>query len=109
MLVTEGGMGLLWYSARQFGNFELQVDWRVTKKSDNSGIFVRFPAPTSKQPGEWNTFLIRVEGQIYNVTLNGEPVAINFKGNRSMRGHIGLQNHSPEDQVFFRNIIATPF
>jgi Domain of Unknown Function (DUF1080) len=23
MLVTEGGMGLLWYSARQFGNFEL--------------------------------------------------------------------------------------
>ena len=25
---------------------ELQVDWRVTKKSDNSGIFVRFPAPT---------------------------------------------------------------
>src|SRR5688572_993649 len=28
----------------------------------------------SKQPGEWNTFLIRVEGQIYNVTLNGEPV-----------------------------------
>jgi len=46
MLVTEGGMGLLWYSARQFGNFELQVDWRVTKKSDNSGIFVRFPAPT---------------------------------------------------------------
>lgn len=157
MLVTEGGMGLLWYSARQFGNFELQVDWRVTKKSDNSGIFVRFPAPTvpneaggdpqvainqgyeiqiddegapdgamihktgaiysvqppdkiaSKQPGEWNTFLIRVEGQIYNVTLNGEPVVTNFKGNRSMRGHIGLQNHSPEDRVFFRNIIATPF
>jgi hypothetical protein len=62
-----------------------------------------------KQPGEWNTFLIRVEGQIYNVTLNGEPVVTNFKGNRSMRGHIGLQNHSPEDQVFFRNIIATPF
>ena len=30
MLVTEGGTGLLWYSARQFGNFELQVDWRVT-------------------------------------------------------------------------------
>jgi len=63
----------------------------------------------SKQPGEWNTFLIRVEGQFYNVTLNGEPVVTNFKGNRSMRGHIGLQNHSPEDQVLFRNIIATPF
>jgi len=157
MLVTVGGMGLLWYAARQFGNFELKVDWKVTKKSDNSGIFVRFPAPTvpnepagdprvaiqhgyeiqiddegapdgdrihktgaiygaqppekiaSKQPGEWNIFLIRVEGQIYNVTLNGEPAITNFKGNRSMRGHIGLQNHSPKDQVFFQNIIATPF
>jgi Domain of Unknown Function (DUF1080) len=156
MLVTEGGTGLLWYSARQFENFELKADWKVTKKSDNSGVFVCFPAPTvpndpggdpriainqgyeiqiddegapdgdmihktgaiygfqppekiaSKQPGEWNTFLIRLEGQIYNVTLNGEPVITNFKGNRSMRGHIGLQNHSPKDQVFFRNIIATP-
>ena len=156
-LVTEGGMGLLWYAARPFGNFELQVDWKVTKKSDNAGIFVRFPAPTasnqtggdprvavthgyeiqiddegapdgegihktgaiynfqppaknaSRPPGEWNTFLIRVEGQIYNVTLNGAPVITNFKGSRSLRGHIGLQNHSPNDQVFFRNIIATPF
>jgi Domain of Unknown Function (DUF1080) len=156
-LATEGGLGLLWYSARQFGNFELRVDWKVSKKSDNSGVFVRFPAPNvadepdgdpriaidqgyeiqiddegapdgkmlhktgaiyelqpptkvaSRQPGEWNTFLIRVEGQIYNVTLNGEHVIANFKGNRSMRGHIGLQNHSLEDQVFFRNIIATPF
>jgi hypothetical protein len=157
MLVTEGGMGLLWYAARQFENFELEVDWKVTKTSDNSGIFVRFPAPivpndpggdpwvavnqgyeiqiddegapdgdrihktgaiygfqspekiASKQPGEWNTFLIRLEGQIYNVTLNGEPVITNFKGNRSMRGHIGLQNHSPKDQVFFRNILLTQF
>ena len=156
MLATEGGMGLLWYAARQFENFELKVDWKVTKKSDNSGIFVRFPAPivpndpggdpwvavnqgyeiqiddegapdgarihktgaiynfqppekiASNQPGEWNNFMIRVEGQIYNVTLNGEPVITSFKGNRSMRGHIGLQNHSPKDQVFFRNIIAAP-
>ena len=157
VLVTEGGLGLLWHSARQFGNFELKVDWKVTKKSDNSGVFVRFPEPTladhpggdprvaikqgyeiqiddegapdgdmihktgaiysvqppmkiaSKHPGEWNTFVIRVEEQIYNVTLNGEPVITNFKGNRSIHGHIGLQNHSPKDQVFFRNVIATPF
>lgn len=153
-LMTMGGIGLLWYSARQFGNFELTVDWKVTKRSDNSGVFVRFPAPivpndpdgdpqvavnqgyeiqiddegapdgdmihktgamygiqrpakiASRPPGEWKTFVIRVEEQIYNVTLNGEPVIINFKGNRSLRGHIGLQNHSSKDRVFFRNIIA---
>lgn len=157
MLVTEGGLGLLWYSSREFGNFELRVDWRVTKKSDNSGVYVRFPPPTvadepagdpriaidqgyeiqiddegapdgemihktgaiyglqppaklaSRPPGEWNTFLIRVDGYIYNVTLNGEPVITNFKDTRSTRGHIGLQNHSLEDQVVFCSIIATPF
>ncbi len=150
MLVTEGGLGLLWYAAHQFRNFELRVGWMVTKKSDNSGVFVRFPDPNgdpwvavkegyeiqiddegapdgdlihktgaiygvqapakiaSKAPGDWNTFVIRVEGQTYNATLNGEPVITNFKGNRSVRGHIGLQNHLPKDQVFFRNIIMTP-
>jgi Domain of Unknown Function (DUF1080) len=155
-LVTEGGMGLLWYANREFGNFELTVDWKATKRSDNSGVFVRFPAPTvsrepggdpqvaiergyeiqiddegapdgrmihktgaiygvqapekiaSRQPGEWNTFRIRVQGQTYNVTLNGAPVIVHFRGDRSSHGHIGLQNHSPEDRVFFRNIITTP-
>jgi cytochrome c len=61
---------------------------------------------TSKQPGEWNTFVIRVRGQIY-VTLNDEAVA-NFKGNRSPSGYIGLQNHSVKSQVLFRNIAITP-
>ena len=62
----------------------------------------------SKPPGEWNTFVIRVEGQVYNVSLNGEPVVTNFKGDGSVQGYIGLQNHSPNDQVYFRNIVATP-
>jgi hypothetical protein len=42
-LVTHGGMGLLWYERRRFRDFELQVDWRVGDRCDNSGIFVRFP------------------------------------------------------------------
>jgi hypothetical protein len=125
-------------------------DWKVTKTSDNSGIFVRFPAPdedprvainegyeiqiddegapdgdmihktgavygmqppaglASRPPGNWNTFVIRVEGQIYNVTLNGDRVITNFEGNRRVRGYVGLQNHSPKDHAFFRNIVATP-
>jgi hypothetical protein len=42
-LVTRGGMGLLWYERSRFGNFELEVDWKVAERCDNSGIFVRFP------------------------------------------------------------------
>jgi Domain of Unknown Function (DUF1080) len=150
MLITEGGLGILWYSALQFRNFELKVDWKLTNKTDNSGIFVRFPAPegdprvaidqgyeiqiddegapdgdmihktgaiydvqpptriASKPPGEWNTFVIRVEGQGYNVSLNGQPVITNFTGNASVEGYIGLQNHCPNDQVYFRNVVVTP-
>lgn len=46
-LVSSGGMGLLWYSRRRFGDFELQVDWRVAERCDNSGVFVRFSRPRS--------------------------------------------------------------
>jgi hypothetical protein len=42
-LVSHGGMGLLWYSLRRFRNFELQVDWKVADRCNNSGIFLRFP------------------------------------------------------------------
>ena len=62
----------------------------------------------SNTPSNWNTYVIRVVGQTYNVTLNGTPVITNFTGNRSTRGFIGLQNHLPKDVVFFRNINVTP-
>jgi hypothetical protein len=45
VLRTRGGLGLLWYSAREFTDYELRLRWRVTAATDNSGIFVRFPDP----------------------------------------------------------------
>jgi hypothetical protein len=45
MLQSFGGMGLLWYSKKQFGDFILRADWKVLDLSDNSGVFVRFPDP----------------------------------------------------------------
>ena len=65
-------------------------------------------APSAHAPGQWNTYVIRVVGQTYNVTLNGQAVITDFVGNRSPRGFIGLQNHLPKDVVFFRNIVVTP-
>jgi len=44
-LCTQGGMGWLWYSAAQFGDFELTLGWKATRRADNSGVFVRFPNP----------------------------------------------------------------
>jgi hypothetical protein len=45
MLQSFGGMGLLWYTKKQFGDFILKADWKVVHFDDNSGVFVRFPDP----------------------------------------------------------------
>jgi hypothetical protein len=43
MFKTEGGMGLLWYTGRQFGNTTLRVVFKTTGPNDNSGVYIRFP------------------------------------------------------------------
>lgn len=43
MLKSEGGMGLLWYTRRKFGNCVIRVVYKTTKKADNSGVFIRIP------------------------------------------------------------------
>ncbi len=43
LLKTEGGMGLLWYTRRQFGNTTLRVVFKTTSPSSNSGVYIRFP------------------------------------------------------------------
>ncbi|NMO52336.1 DUF1080 domain-containing protein [Actinoplanes sp. TBRC 11911] len=43
-LASTGGMGLLWYNAKQFTSYSLKADWKLTGDS-NSGIFVGFPNP----------------------------------------------------------------
>jgi hypothetical protein len=44
-LRSEGGMGLLWYTKKKYKDFILKVDWKVSHRNDNSGIFVRFSNP----------------------------------------------------------------
>ena len=44
-LQSEGGMGLLWYTKKKYKDFILKVDWKVSRRNDNSGVFVRFSDP----------------------------------------------------------------
>jgi len=72
MRVTDGGMGLLWYADLQFRNFELTVDWRVTRQSDNSGIFVRFPEPVDAADNDDPQVAVR-EGYEIQIDDEGAP------------------------------------
>ena len=44
-LLTQGGIGLLWYYKKKFKVFILTLEWKVSNRTDNSGVFVRFPYP----------------------------------------------------------------
>ncbi len=65
VLQSRGGMGLLWYTERTFHDFVLELDWRTTARSDNSGVFVRFPDPGDDP-------LVAVTGG-YEVQINDDP------------------------------------
>lgn len=43
VLKTVGGMGLLWYAPRKFGDCTIRVMYRTEKKNSNSGVFIRIP------------------------------------------------------------------
>src|SRR5690606_4136079 len=45
-ILSDGGMGLLYYAERPFRDFVLELDYRTTSPGANSGIFVRFPEQT---------------------------------------------------------------
>jgi type 1 glutamine amidotransferase len=41
-LTSSGGMGMLWYSTREFRAYSLKLDWRMPG-DDNSGVVIGFP------------------------------------------------------------------
>jgi hypothetical protein len=50
VLRTEGGMGLLWYTAETFGDCRIRVVFKTTSAASNSGVFVRI---ADRPKDEW--------------------------------------------------------
>ena len=44
-LVTEGGMGLFWYTKEKLADCQVRVVFRLSSAKDNSGVFIRIPDP----------------------------------------------------------------
>jgi type 1 glutamine amidotransferase len=59
-LTSVGGMGLFWYSQKQYTSYSLKLDWRVAG-DDNSGIFVGFPASTDPNSAVSNGYEIQID------------------------------------------------
>ena len=43
LLYSEGGMGMLWYEAEQFGDVVLRLEFKLGVPDANSGVFIRIP------------------------------------------------------------------
>ncbi|MFD3540248.1 ThuA domain-containing protein [Streptomyces sp. NPDC058662] len=60
-LITRGGLGMLWYSAKEFtGDYSLKLDWKATA-DDNSGVFVGFPASDDPWSAVNNGYEIQID------------------------------------------------
>ncbi|KIF77692.1 glycosyl hydrolase [Streptomyces sp. 150FB] len=93
--------------------YEVQID--ATDAPDRTtGSVYTFKAADIKArdqvlrpPGQWNNYEIRVQGERLQVFLNGVKINdfTNTDPARSLKdGYLGIQNHSADDQVSFRNI-----
>ena len=110
--------------------YEVQIDNHPESSNEDdyhiTGALYSLTKPLSKpgRPGpEWNTMIITLDGPRTIVELNGSKVTdytegqpvpdrkFDYEPQRGLRpneGWIGLQNHSDNDIVFFKDISVQP-
>jgi hypothetical protein len=110
--------------------YEVQIDNHPETSNEDeyhvTGTLYSLTKPLAKpgKPGpEWNTMEITLDGPRTVVTVNGEKVTdytegepvpekkFDFEPERGPRpnyGYIGLQNHSDNDIVFFKEVAVRP-
>jgi hypothetical protein len=60
ILTSHGGMGLFWYSVKEYSDFVLELDFRCAGPDTNSGVFVRVPGVTSSDDYIYHSFEVQI-------------------------------------------------
>jgi hypothetical protein len=61
VLKSYGGMGLLWYAVKQYGDFTVDLDFKCTDSSTNSGVFLRVPGEPTSDEYIYHSFEIQID------------------------------------------------
>ncbi|MGX7673907.1 ThuA domain-containing protein [Plantactinospora sp. DSM 117369] len=59
-LTSSGGLGMLWYSTKEFRSYSLKLDWMMPG-DDNSGVLVGFPASSDPNSAMSNGYEVQVD------------------------------------------------
>ena len=68
---------------QQFTNFILKVEWRVGRRDDNSGIYIRIPAsntPNPLQAADANGHEVQIDPRGFDSTTNTEGHPLKLTG-----------------------------
>jgi len=60
VLKGQGGMGLLWYTAKKYEDFILELDYKCADEFTNSGIFLRVPEVVVNNDYIYHSFEIQI-------------------------------------------------
>ncbi|MGW8266507.1 MAG: 3-keto-disaccharide hydrolase [Longimicrobiales bacterium] len=60
VLTSHGGMGLFWYSVKEFGDFVLELDFLCADENTNSGVFLRVPEIPTSDDYIYHSFEIQI-------------------------------------------------
>ncbi|MFH1764194.1 MAG: DUF1080 domain-containing protein [Gemmatimonadota bacterium] len=60
ILTSHGGMGLFWYSVKEYADFVLELEFKCTDAETNSGVFVRVPGVPSSDDYIYHSFEVQI-------------------------------------------------
>jgi hypothetical protein len=61
VLKSHGGMGLFWYSVKEYGDFVLELEFMSSDAYTNSGVFVRVPGVPVSDDYIYHSFEIQID------------------------------------------------
>ena len=107
---VEGNSGVFLRSANAPAPHETGYELQIWNQHPEfaTGSLVNHAAAkkTGHKPDEWNSYVVRVEGDRWIVNLNGEQI-LDARDSKSLVGHIGLQ-YNASKKVEFRNMKLKP-
>jgi hypothetical protein len=71
VLRSHGGMGLFWYAVQEYGDFVLELDFKCSDVTTNSGVFVRVPGVPTSDDYIYHSFEIQIDDASEGIHTTG--------------------------------------